>query len=328
MTRVVLGDEKKHHMKKMIVDLLLTFAANFALLNVSHTQICQLSDEFAGESLDPSWLHYQSQYYQSEVSDGFLTLGIDGNTCMNNCPWFHGQSAGFVYKIVYGNFEFISAVESEQASGANAGADINNDTQLGGLMARDPNDASENYVFNVVGTRFDVSSIETKSTTNNNSGTIEPFGIASTRAELRMTREGSIFRMYSRNLGASDWIHRSTFNRPDLPETLQVGLIAYAFESYPVDLAVKFDYVKYSEFSQLNSWVGGSGFWNDASMWSLAQIPNSSHHVLIDNAQAQTIQIGNGEDFSCLTMDVHGELTEFIVEGQLEIGRYNSDCGE
>lgn len=315
-------------MIKMTVDFLLTFAIYFTLLNVSHTQNCQLSDDFAGGSVDPSWVHYQSQYYQAEVSDGFLTMDIDGATCMNNCPWFHGQSAGFLYKNISGNFELISAVESEEASGLNIGDDISNDTQLGGLMAREPNGASENYVFNVVGIRFDDASIETKSTTNGNSGTIEPFGIASTRAELRMTREGSIFRMYSRDLGASEWIHRSTFNRPDLPETLQVGLIAYAFESYPVDLAVKFDYVKFSEFSQVNSWVGGSGLWNDASMWSLAQIPDSSHHVMIDNVQAQTIQIGTGENFGCFSIDVHGLLTEFIVEGQLEVGRHNSGCGE
>lgn len=305
--------------KIILINIALILAICSSGINNINAQICLLSDEFEGQSLDPSWLHHQSQYHDISVSNGSLVLDIDATVCNNNCPWFHNQSAGFLYKNVVGNFELIAVVESEEASGSNAGDDISSHTQLGGLMARNSNGTSENYVFNVVGTRFNVPSIETKSTTNDNSGTIEPFAITSTRAELRMTRENSIFRMYSRGLGASEWIHRSTFNRPDLPDSLQVGVIAYAFESYPEDLAVRIEYVRFSEFTKVNKWLGGDGMWSNANMWSLQEIPDSSHVVIVDNPQSQTILIIANENFKCFSIDINGALTQFIIEGELEV---------
>ncbi len=307
---------------------LLFLCGMWILLGSSHlgwTQICTLSDDFDGTSLDPSWLSHQPEYHLISVANGKLILDIDHDVCQNNCPWFQAESAGFLYKNVVGNFDVRSVVEAEEASGPNQGGDISNDTQLGGLMARNPKGDSENYVFNVVGTRFDQPSIETKSTTNNSS-MVEPFIRANTRAELRMTREDFTFRLYSRDIGASEWIHRSTFARPDLPDTLQVGVIAYAFQSYPEDLAVKFDYVKYAEFSKVNKWLGGSGLWSNANMWSLTQVPDSSHQVIIDNAQAQTVEILSTDHFRCFSLDVHGALTEFIVAGELEVGNAKSGC--
>jgi len=312
-------------MKKIIINISMVLFC-FLTYYISSAQICLLSDEFEGQSLDSEWLHYQSQYYNTEVSSGQLTIDIEGSNCNNNCPWYHSASAGFIYKNISGDFELISVVQSEEASGSNSGDDISNDTQLGGLMARDGNSGSENYVFNVVGKRFDVSSIETKSTTNNSSGTIEHFGIINTRAELRMSRQGSVFNMYSRDLGDSIWIHRSIFNRPDLPDTLQVGVIAYAFESYPEDLAVKFDYVRFSKITKVNTWVGGNGMWNNNAMWSLNEVPDSTHHVKIDNLQAQTIQILQSETYKCFNLDIQSDLTQLIIEGQLIIQSTNETC--
>lgn len=293
---------------------------------ISYGQKCSFSDEFEGEILDSSWQHFQSEYYSVQLSNGQLTMDIEESYCNNNCPWFHSQSAGFIYKTIIGDFELQSIVHSVEASGANAGDDINNDTQLGGLMARDGSSGTENYVFNVVGTRFDIPSVETKSTTNNNSGTIEHFGISNTVAELRMTRNGTIFQMYSKDIGASTWIHRSTFNRPDLPDTLQVGIIAYAFQSYPEDLAVKFDYAKFADFTKVNYWIGGNGMWNDNAMWSLNEVPDSSHRVIVDNTQSQIIQILEGEIFDCYSLDIQSNETQLNIEGQLNVLVDTSAC--
>jgi hypothetical protein len=292
-------------------------------INFANAQITNLSDEFEGVSLDPSWQHYQNQYYTASVDNGQLSMDIDGANCNNNCAWYHAQSAGFIYKLVSGNFEVVCIARSEEASGSNIGDDIANDTQLGGLLARNGLSVSQNYVFNVIGTRFDVPSIETKSTSNNNSGTIEHFGVSSTEAELRMIREGSVFTMYSRDLGATEWTQRSTFSRPDLPDTLQVGVIAYAFESYPEDLVVKFDYVRFSDLVKVNKWLGGSGLWQDAGMWSINSVPDSTHSVIIDNPQAQTIQILPAQQFKCLDLDIQGSQTEFIVDGQFEVKSFD-----
>ena len=186
-------------------------------------------------------------------------------------------------------------------------------------MARNKNSISENYVFNVVGTRFDIPSIETKSTTNNSSGTIEHFGINATRAELRMTRAGDEFNMYSRPLGSNTWIHRSTFNRPDLPDTLQVGIIAYAFLSYPEELAVRVDYIRFEPSTTVNQWMGGNGLWSNTSNWSLNKIPDHNHAVIINNPTPQVIEILPGESFQCWQLDVMGDSTEFVIDGELEV---------
>lgn len=301
----------------------LSLVVSLMFINVTYTQHANLSDEFGGISLDPSWQHYQNQYYTATVGNGQLSMDINGANCNNNCAWFHAQSAGFIYKLVAGNFEVVCIARSEEASGSNIGDDIANDTQLGGLLARNGLSASQNYVFNVIGTRFDLPSIETKSTSNNNSGTIEHFGVSGTEAELRMIREGSVFTMYSRDLGATEWIQRSTFNRPDLPDTLQVGVIAYAFESYPEDLVVKFDYVRFSDLVEVNKWLGGSGLWQDAGIWSLNSVPDSTHSVVIDNPQAQTIQILPAQQFKCLYLDIQCSQTEFIVDGQFEVKSFD-----
>lgn len=297
--------------------LILIFVFSFMKTGVS--QLCHLNDEFDTQVLDSSWLQYEPNLFTTEVSNGSLKMDINGVACGNNCPWFHAQSAGFIYKKIVGDFEVIALVESVMASGMNMGNDIDNDTQLGGLMARDMNDASENYVFNVVGTRFDISSIETKSTTNNNSGTIEHFPISITRAELRMTREGMEFKMYSRDLGAHDWILRSSFTRPDLPDTLQVGIIAYAFESYPEDLMVMVDYIRFSKIPKENHWIGGDGYWSESDKWNLNIVPDSRHSVVIDNLEEQSIQLLPGEIFECLQLNVLGDSTVLTVEGVLQV---------
>lgn len=290
-----------------------------SFMNTGYTQLCLFNDEFEDLGLNNSWMVYQGNLFTSNLSEGRLKIDINGAECGNNCPWFHAQSAGFIYKEITGDFEVVAAVESIIASGPNAGNDIDNDTQLGGLMARNGQSTTENYVFNVVGTRFDIPSIETKSTINDNSGTIEHFDLLETKAELRMTRVGNTFTMYSRAIGNTDWILRSSFTRNDLPDTLQVGLIAYAFESYPEDLLLEVDYIRFSEIPKINQWIGGDGMWNDATKWSLQIVPNNQHSVVIDNLESQSIQILSEENFTCLHLDVRKNLTDFIIGGALSV---------
>ena len=296
------------------------------VFNITNAQLCLLSDEFEDTVLDAEWQQFQSEYYDLELSSGQLTMDINASVCGSSCPWFHSQSAGFIYKTVVGDFELISIVNSEEASGSNSGDDISNDTQLGGLMARDGSTNFENYVFNVVGTRFDTPSVETKSTTNNISATIQAFPISTTRSELRMIRSQSNFYMYSRAIGAQDWVLRSTFNRPDLSDTLQVGVIAYAYQSFPEDLAVKFDYVRYSDLTSINSWLGGDGMWSDHTMWSLNEVPDSTHQVIIDNTQSQVIQILPSENFDCYSLDIDNNISQLNIEGQLNIKSKTTAC--
>jgi hypothetical protein len=69
-----------------------------------------------------------------------------------------------------------------------------------------------------------------------------PFG--ATEAELRLVRAGTVFTMYARAIGAPGWALLGTHDRPFLPATLQVGLMAYDFNVAP-DLTLSFDAIAF-----------------------------------------------------------------------------------
>ena len=241
---------------KQNTNLYILFAI-FSLSNSLSAQLSLLSDEFNNSTLDSSWNLYQTQYYDTPVpiNNGFMYMSLDDIECNRTCVWWVDQNAGLIYKNVTGDFEVVTAVYAKQKSSPSQ--DVERWTQLAGLMARDPNSSSsgiENSVFNVAGMRFDIPSIELKSTVNNVS-TIRPYtdNMSGTAAEVRMVREGSLFSLYSRPIGNSDWIFRDSFSRPDLPETLHVGLIAYVFEAYPGNLLAQFDYIRFSEVDDILS---------------------------------------------------------------------------
>ena len=93
-------------------------------------------------------------------------------------------------------------------------------------------------LFIVVGDRGGYLSVETKSTRNNSSDVSGPEW-PSGDAELRLCRVGSKFHLYKRAIGASSWTEATSYDRPDLPETLNVGPFAYAYTKTP-DLRASF----------------------------------------------------------------------------------------
>jgi hypothetical protein len=63
--------------------------------------------------------------------------------------------------------------------------------------------------------------------------------------------------------------------------------------------------------AQNDNWLGGSGFWSDASKWS-AGVPTSSNSVFIDNAKAGASSVTinyNGAQAGSLTIDSDDSLT-------------------
>jgi len=59
-----------------------------------------------------------------------------------------------------------------------------------------------------------------------------------------MVRLGSQFHLLKRLQSEEQWTELTTFNRPDLPETLQVGLMCNGWTNAP-DLLVLFDYARF-----------------------------------------------------------------------------------
>jgi len=116
--------------------------------------------------------------------------------------------------------------------------------ELGGLMARAQGGASENYALIVVGFGEQGHlAVEHKSTTDSTSVFDESPYTAD--AELRLCRNGATIEVGYRAIGAQTWTDFMTWSRPDFPNTLEVGMIAYDGESNP-DVAASFDQFTYA----------------------------------------------------------------------------------
>ncbi|NJB71750.1 hypothetical protein GGR42_002212 [Saonia flava] len=173
------------------------------------------------------WSLFNKEVFSVEPTNNGLALDLE-----QNAIWYHSAQGGLLYQTITGDFTFIAAVNVRRKS--NQMLAPNCEVCLGGLMARNPNDTnSENYVHVVAGNTpetvndgMDEVGVEHKSTTNGNSS-YEAIPESSSNHELRMVRSGSTFSLYSRDINASDWNLVITYERPDLPNTLQVGFNIY-----------------------------------------------------------------------------------------------------
>ncbi len=100
------------------------------------------------------------------------------------------------------------------------------------------NNGQENYVFIVVGFDTNDLSVETKTTTDSVSKWHGP-SWGSAEAELALCRVGATFNLYKRPIGGTDWELAKSFERSDLPDTLQVGPNIYS-DGKP-DLQVRYE---------------------------------------------------------------------------------------
>jgi hypothetical protein len=157
---------------------------------------------------------------EATLDDGALVLALK-----RRALWFDAERGVLFYQLVTGNFKISALVDVSRKSDAAKSLGGRGSVQLAGLMARSGSGA-ENYVFIVVGNDGDGLSVETKTTVNSVSAYHGPsWGSAS--AELRVCRFGAAFSLYKRHAGEASWILADTYQRPDLPDTLQVGANIY-----------------------------------------------------------------------------------------------------
>lgn len=169
-------------------------------------------------------------------------------TMAQNALWFESSQGGLAYQNITGNFTLSATVSVRKTSDANAAVDCN--VCLGGLMARSPDNRSgEDYVHIVSGNTPQGLGYETKNT-NDSVSPFEPISDGATDHELRICREDATFRLYQRALGAGTWVLVATYNRPDLPPTLQVGFNIYTAQSGALaDLRVIYEDVSLTTFA-------------------------------------------------------------------------------
>lgn len=167
--------------------------------------------------------------------------------------WYEDWRGALVFKEITGDFVVTSRVQITDRDDV-GGSDPDNipddgDYSLGGLMIRTPrnitngladwnagsriDDASnngENYIFLSMGftTGANNFSFEVKSTRNSSSNLqVTPLGQTINEVELKIARIGtSVITLY-RLAGEQEWTVHRRYERDDMPETLQVGMVAY-----------------------------------------------------------------------------------------------------
>ena len=173
-----------------------------------------------------------------------VDASVDGGTLVltltHQALWFNSDRGVLFSKPVSSDFRITATVRAAKTSDPTSVPGGDGTVQLGGLMAR-ADRTPEDYVFIVVGDDGDGPSVETKSTDNSVS-VYEGPPWPSAAADLRLCRVGSSVTLYKRPAGSSDaWALAKAYDRPDLPESLQVGANIYS-GSAP-DLTVRYEHL-------------------------------------------------------------------------------------
>ncbi|MEL7495445.1 MAG: hypothetical protein AAGJ95_15990 [Cyanobacteria bacterium J06554_11] len=200
-------------------------------------QALQGWQEFQVEGWEPKW-------EIPRVEDGVLVLQP------RSSGWFEDNTAGHLYQEVTGDFIVTTRLKVEGTQSSVPQRSFS----LAGLFIRAPRTITaanwvpnqENWLFFSLGTAFPArqSQFEIKSTYNSLS-TLKISEAPTGWLRLRVARSGELFTLLYQAEGSSEWMVLDQFIRPDLPETLNVGLTAYADWD-----SVAPDYPNYQQYNE------------------------------------------------------------------------------
>lgn len=180
------------------------------------------------------WRLINPQAVNVSVDDGALVMNLVGSAL-----WYNDQKGVLFYREVTGDFRATATVRTSKASDSALPPGQDGTVQLAGLMARTEVPA-ENSVFIVSGSIGSSTGLETKTTESSRSIYIQRGLPTGGDAELQLCRAGSTFYLWWRHVDTDEeWTHMSTFDRKDMPPTLQVGANIYT-DAVP-DIVARFE---------------------------------------------------------------------------------------
>lgn len=204
------------------------------LLSTNYTEDFKLITESA------EWQWYQPELIDWRLNGEALVL----NTTQESV-WWQNSRGPMLFRPVKGDVTVSISLKARKASNPELATD--SAYQFGGIMLRDPAGekllTSENYVFNVVGNRGKNGiQVETKSTLNGSSS-VQGTDWDSADVTLKIKRSGPTFSLFAKSQDKNDWQLVQEYQRPDLPEVLQLGVIVYSYSRGKgvVDLEVAFE---------------------------------------------------------------------------------------
>lgn len=206
--------------------------------------VSALSDGFDGATLDPSWTQHNPALMQLTVAGGQLVFEpLSGG---GQDFWYLDGEGPALFKRLRGDFTVTAVVSVEDPGSPGQAPPLA--YRLGGLIARDPAGApgDRNSVHVALGSGTAAVPVAAEDKTTDMSASIfQLHPIATLDGELRLDRSGATFAMFHRPIGATTWTLLATHVRPDLPDELDVGPMAYS-SSNPPAIRVRFDSVDFT----------------------------------------------------------------------------------
>lgn len=248
--------------------LIATLVAFLCAFQNIFAQLSTFSDEFDDPTTITNWDIHTSgplaaNYYESLVFADSLVMGAtpagvaaptDQLTIIpgpDHCGWYANTMGSMLSKEVTGNFVVSTYVTLHNKFDYNGLPD--SDYNAGGLIARNPNtQGNENYVIANLGYQSHANGVGTETKTTTNGVSTLYLNPDSSRAEMRICRIGDTFRTYKRNPTDAGYIEILELERPDLPPTLQVGIMTNGWDANyndPPNVRVEYDYIRYEEVS-------------------------------------------------------------------------------
>ncbi|WKN42617.1 DUF1349 domain-containing protein [Tunicatimonas pelagia] len=204
-------------------------------------------DDFASPNSLNNWQQLEVDGWQSkvrslEIQNGHLVMEPTSS------GWFEDNVAGFLYREYTGNFELTARLK---VSGTTT--DLPQTAfSLAGLFVRAPHElradtwqpGQENWMFFSIGSATEPGTpqFEIKSTYQSQS-TLKIYPAQDAWVTLKLVRVDEVFTLLH-CFDGQDWQLLDQFIRPDLPETLQLGITAYA--DWPSVAEVYPDYAQYN----------------------------------------------------------------------------------
>lgn len=269
-------------MRVPLIKILLSGVSLSICLNAA----AALSDEFDDPASLDSWSRlYATEGWGADQLDKW-DIGVGTPGAMTLTPrssvWYNNRKGALAFQMVSGDFVATTALRVDDLDPADGNVIPSSPYSIAGLMARAPRPITdalsewtpggENYVLAGAGSGANEASlqVETKNTVDSASAWFQQ-PVAEGLVELQLARFGDTFVTAYRAQG-SDWAIYDRYQRADMPEQLQLGLVAYA--DYPTasavsafehnaselvgspDLTARFDWFRVGRVTLPPAWLG------------------------------------------------------------------------
>ncbi|MGB0929148.1 MAG: PKD domain-containing protein, partial [Chitinophagales bacterium] len=247
------------------------FAFSFLLFTFHlqiNAQLSSFSDEFDDANSIENWTLHNSgllsdNYYETLILNDSL---IEGTNVANaplgqltlipgpgHCGWYANTMGPLIYKTIGGNFSVTTYVSVQNKN--DLGNAPTSNYNSAGLLIRDPDtEGSENYIMCNMGLQSYSNGVGTE--TKNTDDGVSTLYLNPDELEgwIRICRVGDIIRTFKQTAGDTDWVLLLEQERPDFPDSLQVGLMANNWDpqgTNPPHTRSQFDFMHYTDVFDL-----------------------------------------------------------------------------